>query len=82
MFLAKIYIKLKPTVNDPQGKTILGAMNSLGYSEPTDVRAGKYIEVLVNCPKRGDALTLVEEICNKLLVNPVIETYNFDLQET
>ncbi len=79
MFLAKIYVSLKPTVNDPQGLTIKGALHNLGFKNVTDVRAGKYIEVKIDGTDMEKARVQVDEMCKKLLANPVIETYRFDL---
>ena len=81
MFLAKVYVTLKPTVNDPQGLTVLGALRNLGYTTIEEVRVGKYLEVQVNETERSRAEALVSEICQGLLANPVIEEFRFDLQE-
>jgi phosphoribosylformylglycinamidine synthase subunit PurS len=81
MYLAKVYITLKPTVNDPQGLTIKGALHNLGFSSVEDVRAGKYIEVRISEKDIGTARRQVDEMCRKLLANPVIELYRFDLEE-
>ena len=81
MYLAKIYVTLKPTVNDPQGQTVLGSLNKLGFVSVDDVRIGKYLEVRVDETDRQRAQELVDDICYKLLANPVIEEYRFDLHE-
>jgi phosphoribosylformylglycinamidine synthase PurS subunit len=81
LYLAKVYVTLKPTVNDPQGLTVLGALRNLGLSTVNDVRVGKYLEVRVDETNRSRASSLVEEMCDKLLANPVIEEYRFDLEE-
>ena len=81
MYLAKVRVTLKPTVNDPQGLTILGALHSLGFSSAHEVRAGKYLEVKVDEVSRGEAEAQVEEMCRKLLANPVIESYSFEVVE-
>ena len=81
MYLAKVRVTLKPTVNDPQGLTILGALHSLGFSSAQEVRAGKYLEVKVDEVSRESAEVQVEEMCRKLLANPVIETYSFEVEE-
>ena len=81
MYLAKVRVTLKPTVNDPQGLTILGALHSLGFSSAQEVRAGKYLEVKVDEVSREGAESQVEEMCRKLLANPVIETYSFEVEE-
>lgn len=81
MYLAKIYISLKPTVNDPQGLTIKGALHNLGFTEVTSVRIGKYMEVKVEESAQDRAQERVNEMCRKLLSNPIIENYAFELEE-
>jgi phosphoribosylformylglycinamidine synthase PurS subunit len=81
MYLAKVYITLKPTVNDPQGLTIKGALHNLGFDSVEDVRAGKYIEVKIAEKDISKAHQRVDEMCRKLLANPVIESYRFDLEK-
>lgn len=81
MYLAKVYIILKPTVNDPQGLTIKGALHNLGFTEVTSVRAGKYIEIKLNGDNQNKAREQVDQMCHKLLANPVIENYKFELEE-
>jgi phosphoribosylformylglycinamidine synthase PurS subunit len=81
MYLAKVYITLKPTVNDPQGLTIKGALHNLGFTSVEDVRAGKYIELKVEEKDVAAARNQVDDMCRKLLANPVIETYRFDLEK-
>lgn len=81
MYLARIYVTLKPVVNDPQGQTILGSLKYLGFAQVEDVRVGKYLEVRVNEPDQPRAEAMVTEMCRKLLANPVIEEFRFDLEE-
>ena len=81
MYLAKIYITLKPTVNDPQGLTIKGALHNLGFTEVASVRAGKYMEVKLEENDSSIDQQQVAEMCKKLLANPVIEDYRFELEE-
>ncbi len=81
MFLAKVYVTLKPTVNDPQGRTIMGGLKSLGFASVSDVRAGKYLEIKLQDADRAKAEAHVREMCDKLLANPVIEQYRFELVE-
>ena len=80
MYLARVYVTLKPTVNDPQGLTIRGALHSLGFEDVESVRAGKYLEVRVATDNRKKAEQQVTEMCRKLLANPVIEEYRFELE--
>ena len=81
MFLAKIFITLKLTVNDPQGLTIKGALYNLGLTSVDDVRTGKYIQIRVIEKDRETAYHHVDEMCRKLLANPIIENYRFELEE-
>ena len=81
MYLARIYVTLKPAVNDPQGLTVLNSLKQLGFASVGDVRVGKYLEVRVEESDRSRAEKLVAEMCNKLLSNPVIEEFSFDLDE-
>jgi phosphoribosylformylglycinamidine synthase PurS subunit len=81
MYLAKVYVTLKPTVNDPQGLTIKGALQYLGFVEVVSVRAGKYMEVRLEGNDQGIAYQQVDEMCKKLLANPVIENYAFELEK-
>ncbi len=81
MHLAKIYVTLKPRVNDPQGQTVLGGLKHMGFGPVRDVRIGKYLEVRIDEADRSLAAELVTEMCNKLLSNPVIEEFRFDLEE-
>ncbi len=82
MFLARAYITLKPTVNDPQGLTIRGGLHSLGFASVQGVRAGKYIEITLDAKDKSEAEAQVTEMCRKLLANPVIEDFRFELEET
>ena len=81
MSLARVYVTLKPTVNDPQGLTIRGALHSLGFSDVASVRAGKYLEVRLDAKDRKQAEKKLGEMCRKLLANPVIEDFRFELEE-
>ena len=82
MFLARVYVTLKPTVNDPQGLTVRGGLHSLGFSSVQSVRAGKYMEIRVDAPDRASAEAQVNEMCQKLLANPVIEDFRFELESS
>ncbi len=81
MYLARVYVTLKTTVNDPQGLTIRGALHSLGFTDVDSVRAGKYLEVSLAAEDRKKAEKQLTEMCHKLLANPVIEDYRFELEE-
>ena len=81
MYLARIYITLKPGVNDPQGLTIRGGLRQLGFDTVQDVRAGKYMEIRLDEDDRERASERVAEMCDRLLANPVIEQFRFELDE-
>ena len=81
MFLARVYVTLKPTVNDPQGLTIRGGLQSLGFDSVESVRAGKYLEIRVDGEDQAEAEARVTEMCRKLLANPVIEDFRFEIEE-
>ena len=81
MFQAKVHVTLKKSVLDPQGKTILNALHSLGFKETSDVRVGKYFEIKLKGGDRNDVDEKVREMCAKLLANPVIEEYNYSVEE-
>lgn len=80
MYLARVYISLKPTVNDPQGLTIKGALHNLGFTDVTSVRAGKYMEIKINESDQEKVRRQVDQMCRKLLANPVIESYSFEIE--
>jgi phosphoribosylformylglycinamidine synthase PurS subunit len=75
----RVYVSLKPTVLDPQGKTIRSALNGLGYKAISDVRQGKYFEMSIE-PQADAEVTRaqVEEIAHEVLANPVIEEYRVE----
>ena len=82
MFLAKVYVMLKPTVNDPQGLTVRSGLKSLGFQTVESVRIGKYMEIQLEAATIGDASDRVREMCQKLLANLVIEQFRFELEES
>jgi len=81
VYLAKIYVTLKPTVNDPQGQTVLASLKTLGFSSARSVRVGKYIEVRLDESDRQQAEARVHAMCDRLLANPVIEDFSYQLSE-
>ncbi len=80
-FLARVEVSLKPTVNDPEGLTVQGALHSLGFGDVKSVRAGKYMEIRLQAKDRKNAQEQVAEMCRKLLANPVIEDFGFEIEE-
>lgn len=81
MFQARIYITLKTGILDPQGKAVRSALAALGYESVEDVRVGKYLVLTLDYSDRAQAEKDVKEMCDRLLANPVIEDYTYDLQE-
>jgi phosphoribosylformylglycinamidine synthase PurS subunit len=78
-YLARVYVTLKPTVNDPQGLTIEGGLKSLGFEGVESVRAGKYMEIRLDAGSKDEAEKSATEMCKKLLANPVIEDFHVDV---
>ncbi len=78
-FAARVYISLKPTVNDPEGNTIGGALQSLGFAGVSAVRSGKFFQVKLDAPSQQEAESQVKEMCSRLLANTVIETFSFEV---
>jgi phosphoribosylformylglycinamidine synthase PurS subunit len=76
---ARVYITLKKGVLDPQGKAVMGALNSLEFKEVTDVRVGKFMELELEDSSREVAEERVRKMCEKLLANPVIEDYKVEI---
>jgi phosphoribosylformylglycinamidine synthase len=76
----KVYITPKAGVLDPQGQAVQGALLSLGYGEVGDVRVGKYITLEVE-DGIEDIAGRVDEMCAKLLANPIIEDYRYELEQ-
>ncbi len=80
MYLARVYIKLKESILDPQGQAVIHALHNLDHKEVADVRVGKYIEVRIDEKDKSAAEKQVQVYCEKLLANPVIETFDFELE--
>ncbi len=79
---AKVYVTLKPSVLDPQGKAIQHSLELLGYKQIADVRQGKYFEIAMDeSTTAEDAKASVEKIANEVLANPVIEDYRVEITE-
>lgn len=76
----KVYITLKPTLLDAQGRVVEHALGTLGYSRVRDVRIGKYLSMTVE-GDRGAVERDVKEMCERLLANPTIEDYRFEVDE-
>ena len=77
---ARVFVTLKKSVFDPQGKTIEDALHSLGYHGVTGVRQGKYFELDLQAASVGAAQKLAAEVADKVLANPVIESYRVEVE--
>ena len=78
---AKIYVTLKKSVLDPQGNTVKHALNSLGFKGVQDVRLGKYMEIKLNGKTKSSVEDQIRKMCDKLLINPVIEDYTYEIKD-
>jgi phosphoribosylformylglycinamidine synthase len=79
---AYVYVSLKKSVLDPQGKTIQGALNKMGFKGLESVRQGKYFEInLDGGLSKADAQAEIERIAREVLTNPVIEEYRYSLED-
>ncbi|MCX8052970.1 MAG: phosphoribosylformylglycinamidine synthase subunit PurS [Armatimonadetes bacterium] len=79
MAKVNVYVTLKPSLLDVQGKVVQGALENLGYSNVTGVRIGKYIELEIE-DSNNRLEQDVDEMCRKLLANPNTETYRFEIE--
>ncbi|WML50846.1 phosphoribosylformylglycinamidine synthase subunit PurS [Neobacillus sp. PS3-12] len=80
MYKVKVFVTLKESVLDPQGTAVKNSLNSLNYKEIADVRIGKYMELIVDKSDRN-LDEVVNEVCDKLLANPIIENYRYEVEE-
>ncbi len=78
-YLARVDVMLKPGISDPQGQTIEKALPVLGYEGVSGVRVGKRIQLEVDASSPDEAKIRVEEMCERLLANPVIESYEVSI---
>jgi phosphoribosylformylglycinamidine synthase PurS subunit len=78
---ARVFVTLKPSVFDPQGSTIAEALHSLGYDAVADVRQGKYFELDINATTAGEAERVATEVAEKVLANPIIESFRIELAD-
>jgi phosphoribosylformylglycinamidine synthase len=77
---ARVFVTLKKSVFDPQGQTIADALHSMGYGGVEDVRQGKYFELDIEAADAAQARALATEVADKLLANPVIESYRVEVE--
>ena len=75
----RVFVTLKPSVFDPQGRTIADALHAMGYAGVRDVRQGKYFELELEAASAEQARSLAAEVADTLLANPVIESYRVEV---
>jgi phosphoribosylformylglycinamidine synthase len=80
-FLARITITLRKSILDPQGKAVEHAIGTLNVGEVSGVRIGKHIEMMVEAHDAASARAIAETVCKKLLANPVMEDYHYELDK-
>lgn len=81
MYLSKIKVTLRKSILDPQGKAVQHAIGAMHVDGIKDVRMGKYIELTIEAESENLARIVTEEVCKKLLANPVMEDYHFDIEK-
>jgi phosphoribosylformylglycinamidine synthase PurS subunit len=81
VLLARITVTPRPELNDPQGRAVRRALETLGFDEAHDVRVGKYLEVTLDLESRARAEARVRDMCERLLANQVIEDYRYEIAE-
>jgi phosphoribosylformylglycinamidine synthase subunit PurS len=80
MYKVKIFVTLRESVLDPQGTAVKNSLHSMSYTEVEEVRIGKYMELTLKKSDR-DVEEIVREMCDRLLANPVIEDYRYEIEE-
>jgi phosphoribosylformylglycinamidine synthase PurS subunit len=80
MVRARVYVTLKKSVFDPQGKSIHDALRSLGFASASDVRQGKFFELALEGVSPAEARSQAEEMARRVLANPVIETFRVEVE--
>ena len=78
---AKVYISYKDGILDPQGKTVSSALDSMGIEGISNVRIGKYIEIVFDSVTKKEAREITEKSCKILLANPNTESYKFEIED-
>lgn len=80
MFKVKVYVTLKESVLDPQGNAVKQSLHTMSFPEVSDVRIGKYMELTFD-KQTTNLDEKVKEMCDRLLTNPVIEEYRYEIEE-
>jgi phosphoribosylformylglycinamidine synthase subunit PurS len=81
VYISKIRVTLRPSILDPQGKAVEHAIGTLGVGSVQGVRMGKYVEMRVEGTTEAEARKVTEEVCRKLLANPVMEDFVYDIEK-
>jgi phosphoribosylformylglycinamidine synthase len=81
MFQSRIRVTLRKSILDPQGKAVEHAVQTLGIQGVSGIRMGKYVEFRVEGSSENEAQQTTEEVCRKLLANPVMEDYSFEIEK-
>jgi len=81
MFKAYVNIMLKPGIFDPQGRSVCDGLHIIGFPQVTEVRVGRRVELELEERSQEQAEQRVEEMCRRLLANPVVESYSFRVEE-
>lgn len=79
-YKARIYVTLRPSVLDPAGTAVESGLKHLGYEGVNGVRIGKYVELQLSAASETSAQQQLDQMCDQLLANPVIENYRFELE--
>jgi phosphoribosylformylglycinamidine synthase len=80
-YQARVYVTLRPSVLDPAGTAVQSSLKQLGHDNVGQVRIGKYIELTLTAADETIARQQLDQICDRLLANPVIENYRFELTQ-
>lgn len=80
-YQARIYVTLRPSVLDPAGTAVQSGLQHMGYDNVEQVRIGKYVELALTAETEDAARQQLDQVCDQLLANPVIENYRFELTE-
>ena len=79
-WLADVHVTLRPGIADPEGQTIHGGLRALGFDSVDEVRTGKMLRLAFSADDHDAARLRVEQMCRRLLANPVMESFSFDLR--
>ena len=81
IFQSTIYVKYKAGISDPESINILSALDKLGFDSVNNLSTGKFFEIIIESKDLKSADQEIEEICNQLLINPVIEEFKYNISE-